>query len=139
VTPLLAKALSTLADSPRLLMVAVVKGYRLLLKPWLGNACRFEPTCSQYALTALERHGAIVGGSLAAGRLLRCHPWCEGGCDDVPAHPPALFTRLGLIGRAHAMPGSSKAEPAVSFSTAQPRPAAKSSESSPLSAQEPTP
>jgi putative membrane protein insertion efficiency factor len=139
VTPLLAKALSTLADSPRLLMVAVVKGYRLLLKPWLGNACRFEPTCSQYALTALERHGAIVGGSLAAGRLLRCHPWCEGGCDDVPAQPPALFTRLGLTGRAHAMPGSFKAEPTVSFSTAQPRPAAKSSESSPLSAQEPTP
>jgi putative membrane protein insertion efficiency factor len=120
-------------------MVGVVKGYRLLLKPWLGNACRFEPTCSQYALNALERHGAIVGASLAAGRLLRCHPWCAGGCDDVPAQPPALFTRLGLTGRAHTLPGASGPQPVFSLSSTQPRPAAKSSESSPLSAQEPAP
>ena len=126
-------------DSPRLLMVGVVKGYRLLLKPWLGNACRFEPTCSQYALNALERHGAIVGASLAAGRLLRCHPWCAGGCDDVPAQPPALFTRLGLTGRVHTLPGASGPLAVSSLSTAQPRPAAKSSESSPLSVQEPAP
>ena len=136
---LLKKVLATVVDTPRLLMVAVVKAYRLLLKPWLGNACRFEPTCSQYALTALERHGAIVGGSLAAGRLLRCHPWCEGGCDDVPAQPPALFTRLGLTGRVHTLPGSSQSAAGFSLSTAQPRPAAKSPESSPLSAQEPAP
>jgi putative membrane protein insertion efficiency factor len=133
------KVLAALADSPRRLMVAVVKGYRLLLKPWLGNACRFEPTCSQYALTALERHGAIAGGCLAAGRLLRCHPWCEGGCDDVPAQPPALFTRLGLTGRAHTVQGASEAAADFSLSTAQPRPATKPSESSPLSAQEPAP
>jgi putative membrane protein insertion efficiency factor len=83
-------------DLPRQGLLLLVRGYRLLLKPWLGNACRFEPTCSQYALTALERHGALVGGTLAAGRLLRCHPWCEGGCDAVPAEPPRLFTRFGL-------------------------------------------
>jgi putative membrane protein insertion efficiency factor len=121
---------AAVADSPRALMVAVVKGYRLLLKPWLGNACRFEPTCSQYALTALERHGAIAGGTLAAARLLRCHPWCEGGCDDVPAQPPALFTRLGLTGRAGRPPHTTRACS---------EPAAKPSESSPLSAQEPAP
>lgn len=138
-SPFLKKALTSVADAPRRLMVAVVKGYRLLLKPWLGNACRFEPTCSQYALTALERHGAIVGGGLAAGRLLRCHPWCEGGCDDVPVQPPALFTRLGLTGRAHTLPGASEAATAFSLSPAQPRPAAKSSESSPSSVQEPAP
>jgi putative membrane protein insertion efficiency factor len=129
-TAVLKQVWAALADSPRAAMVAVVKGYRLLLKPWLGNACRFEPTCSQYALTALQRHGAIVGGSLAAGRLLRCHPWCEGGCDEVPAQPPALFTRLGLTGR----PGAASCPPA-----ADPRAAAQLSDPSPLSAQEPAP
>jgi len=126
VTAALKRVVAAVVDSPRAMMMAVVKGYRLLLKPWLGNACRFEPTCSQYALTALQRHGAIVGASLAAGRLLRCHPWCNGGCDEVPAQPPAMFTRLGLTGR----PGSP---------TADPKPAAKSSDPSPLSAQEPAP
>jgi putative membrane protein insertion efficiency factor len=111
-------------------MVAVVKGYRLLLKPWLGNACRFEPTCSQYALTALERHGAIAGATLAVGRLLRCQPWCEGGCDEVPAQPPALFTRLGLTGCAGVHAHTAEARP---------RSAAKTPESSSLSAQEPAP
>jgi putative membrane protein insertion efficiency factor len=86
----------TLVDLPRTLLMALVRGYRLLLKPWLGNACRFEPTCSQYALDALERHGALAGATLAAGRILRCHPWCAGGCDTVPARAPGLFTRLGL-------------------------------------------
>lgn len=118
-----AAALS-LMNLPRILMVAVIKAYRLLLKPWLGNACRFEPTCSQYALTALESHGALVGGTLAAGRLLRCHPWCDGGCDEVPAQPPAIFTRLGLTGRSAAR----AAEPAV-----------KPAKSSSLSVQEPAP
>lgn len=80
----------------RTLLVTVVKGYRLLLSPWLGNACRFEPTCSVYALQALERHGAAAGSYLAAARIARCHPWCEGGNDPVPAHPPRVFGRLGL-------------------------------------------
>lgn len=117
-------AIRELSKLPRELLLGVVKAYRLLLKPWLGNSCRFEPTCSQYALTALERHGAMAGAVLAAGRLLRCHPWCDGGCDEVPLQPPALFTRLGLTER-----------------TGQvgPGPATKSSESSPLSAQEPAP
>ena len=77
-------------------LILLVQGYRLLFKPWLGNACRFEPTCSAYALQALQRHGAIAGGTLVAGRLLRCHPWCDGGCDPVPEHAPRLFARLGL-------------------------------------------
>ncbi len=77
-------------------LILLVQGYRLLFKPWLGNACRFEPTCSAYALQALQQHGAVVGGTLAAGRLLRCHPWCDGGCEPVPERAPPLFTRLGL-------------------------------------------
>ncbi len=83
---------------PRRLLMAVVHAYRLLLKPWIGNACRFEPTCSAYALQALERHGAAKGTLLAGGRLLRCHPWCAGGCDPVPDRFPnpaaGLFTRF---------------------------------------------
>ncbi|MEO5736239.1 MAG: membrane protein insertion efficiency factor YidD, partial [Variovorax sp.] len=66
---------------PRQGLTALVHGYRLLLKPWLGNTCRFEPSCSQYALDALRAHGAIAGSTLTAGRLLRCHPWCDGGLD----------------------------------------------------------
>ncbi|MGC4012105.1 MAG: membrane protein insertion efficiency factor YidD [Pseudomonas sp.] len=66
------------------LLIGLVRGYRLLLSPWLGSACRFEPTCSLYAITAIERHGAGHGTYLAARRLLRCHPWCQGGHDPVP-------------------------------------------------------
>lgn len=70
---------------------ALVRAYRLLFSPWVGAACRFEPTCSAYALQALERHGAAAGAYLAAARLLRCQPWCRGGHDPVPARPPRLF------------------------------------------------
>ncbi len=76
------------------LLIGLVKGYRLVLSPWLGSSCRFEPSCSAYSLTALERHGAAVGTYLTAGRLLRCHPWCHGGHDPVPSEKPTLFTRL---------------------------------------------
>jgi putative membrane protein insertion efficiency factor len=79
---------------PAIVLIGLVRGYRLLLKPWLGNACRFEPTCSAYALQALERHGAAAGSYLSARRLARCHPWCPGGIDPVPETAPRLFTRL---------------------------------------------
>jgi putative membrane protein insertion efficiency factor len=78
----------------RAALVALVKGYRLLLSPWLGSACRFTPTCSAYALEALERHGAAAGSYLTLARLGRCHPWCQGGADPVPSHKPALFSRF---------------------------------------------
>lgn len=78
----------------RTLLIAVVKAYRLLLSPWLGSACRFEPTCSVYALGALQQHGAAAGSYLTVARLARCHPWCAGGADPVPPRAPALFSRL---------------------------------------------
>ncbi len=78
----------------RALLVGLVKGYRLLLSPWLGSACRFPPTCSAYALQALQDHGALAGTYFTVARLARCHPWCDGGHDEVPAHPPRLFTRF---------------------------------------------
>jgi len=78
---------------PRRALIALVRGYRFFLSPWLGSSCRFEPTCSAYALQALERHGAADGALLTLGRIARCHPWCAGGHDPVPA-APRLFTRL---------------------------------------------
>jgi uncharacterized protein len=86
-------------ELPQHVLIGVVQCYRWLLKPWLGNACRFEPSCSAYALQALERHGALRGAALSGWRLARCHPWCDGGFDPVPdAKPRAghmpLFTRL---------------------------------------------
>jgi hypothetical protein len=75
-------------------LIASVRFYRFFLSPWLGSACRFEPTCSAYALQALQRHGAATGSLLSVRRLARCHPWCAGGLDPVPDHPPRLFTRL---------------------------------------------
>ena len=79
---------------PRQALIGLVQGYRLLLSPWLGSACRFEPTCSAYALQALQRHGALGGSYLTLRRLGRCHPWCEGGCDPVPDTLPRPFSSL---------------------------------------------
>ena len=81
----------------RALLMSLVRGYRLLLSPWIGSACRFEPTCSVYSLQALEQHGAAAGSYLTVRRLARCHPWCEGGLDPVPQELPRgmrLFSRL---------------------------------------------
>ena len=76
---------------PQTLLIGLVKAYRLLLSPALGSACRFDPTCSVYSLQALQQHGAAGGSYLTLHRLARCHPWCDGGIDPVPA---TLFTRL---------------------------------------------
>ena len=81
-----------LQQIPRRALIGVVRAYRVLLSPWLGGQCRFYPTCSAYAIEALERHGAVEGTLLAAGRILRCHPLCQGGHDPVPQR--GLFSRL---------------------------------------------
>ena len=86
--------IASMASLPRRVLVTLVRGYRLLLSPWLGSSCRFEPTCSAYSLQALERHGAAAGTYVTVGRLLRCHPFCRGGYDPVPAGAPRLFTTL---------------------------------------------
>ena len=69
--------------SARLLLL-FLRAYQLLLGPFLGGACRFYPSCSNYAMQAVERHGARRGATLAAKRLLRCHPFSPGGVDLVP-------------------------------------------------------
>ncbi len=61
-----------------------VRGYRLLFSPWVGHGCRYHPTCSAYALEALEKHGGVKGSWLAARRIARCHPLGGSGIDNVP-------------------------------------------------------
>jgi len=61
-----------------------VRAYRLLFSPWVGRGCRYDPTCSAYAMEALKKHGGIKGSWLAAKRIGRCHPWGGHGIDDVP-------------------------------------------------------
>jgi len=99
---------------PRRVLIGAVRVYRLLLSPWLGNACRFEPTCSLYAIGALERHGAVAGTALSAWRIARCHPWCAGGHDPVPVEPPWGFRRLTARPRRSALHPSDDAPRAAS-------------------------
>jgi len=68
----------------RRLVVLVIRLYQWTVSPLLGPACRFYPSCSQYALQAVQRFGVIRGGALALKRLARCHPWHPGGFDPVP-------------------------------------------------------
>ncbi len=66
-------------------LIALVRAYQLLLSPLLGGQCRFEPSCSRYALACLEMHGAMRGSLLSAKRLCKCHPFHPGGYDPPPA------------------------------------------------------
>ena len=66
------------------LLIWLIKMYQILLSPFFGQQCRFSPTCSQYALDAINKHGALRGAYYAVGRLLRCHPWHSGGHDPAP-------------------------------------------------------
>lgn len=66
------------------IMILFINAYRYLLSPILPNSCRYYPTCSEYALIAIKRHGPISGGLLAAKRILHCHPWSASGYDPVP-------------------------------------------------------
>jgi putative membrane protein insertion efficiency factor len=73
-----------LRSLPRRLAAGLIRGYQLVISPALPAACRFTPTCSQYALEAVQRYGALKGSWLAARRLARCHPFHPGGTDPVP-------------------------------------------------------
>lgn len=66
------------------ILIWIVKAYQLVLSPFFGQQCRFYPTCSQYALEAIQKHGAVRGTYYTACRLGRCHPWCDGGHDPIP-------------------------------------------------------
>ena len=86
--------------TPQTVLMNVVRAYRLLLSPWLGSSCRFEPTCSAYSLEALQTHGAATGSYLTFRRIARCHPFCCGGHDPVP--PAPAFKLRPFVGDVHA-------------------------------------
>ncbi len=66
------------------LLLVLIRAYRFVLSPWWGGRCRYTPTCSEYAMEAIKRHGAVAGSWLAMRRVSRCHPWHQGGFDPVP-------------------------------------------------------
>ncbi len=74
-------------------LIALVRLYQVAISPWLGGNCRYEPTCSAYAIEALETHGVLRGGWLAIRRIARCHPWGGSGYDPVPASDTADESR----------------------------------------------
>ncbi len=66
------------------ILILLIRGYQLFISPWLGPHCRFYPSCSEYALIAIQKHGVLYGLMLSLKRILRCHPWHPGGVDPVP-------------------------------------------------------
>lgn len=76
----------------------LLRGYKRWISPLLPHACRFVPTCSEYALEAVERHGALRGTWLALGRLLRCHPFARAGYDPVPVNRCASTSCCATVG-----------------------------------------
>lgn len=80
-----------LATLPQQALIWLVRGYRFFLSAWIGNVCRYSPSCSAYSLQALQTHGALVGSCLTVHRIVRCNPFCLGGHDPVPERPYRLF------------------------------------------------
>ena len=70
----------------RFILISLIRFYRLVFSPWVGGQCRFTPTCSRYAQDAIELYGPLRGTWLGIRRILRCHPFCEGGHDPVPGN-----------------------------------------------------
>ena len=68
----------------RAAMLGLIRLYQFFLSPWVGNHCRFHPTCSEYASNAIGKYGSMRGSWLALRRLSRCHPWHPGGADPIP-------------------------------------------------------
>lgn len=84
---------------PRNGVILLLRLYRALISPLYGDVCRYYPSCSAYGLVAVQEHGVVAGGWLTAKRLARCHPWAEGGIDDVPVRDrtPYRRTRFGFV------------------------------------------
>jgi len=85
--------------APRNAAVLVLRAYRAVISPLYGDVCRYYPSCSAYALQAIQQHGVIVGSYLGIRRIARCHPWAAGGVDDVPParKPRYRVTDFGFV------------------------------------------
>lgn len=83
---------------PRNICVAILVAYRAVISPLYGDVCRYYPSCSGYAMQAIQQHGVVRGIWFGARRILRCHPWAAGGIDDIP-EPRERFatTRAGFV------------------------------------------
>ncbi|HSM60915.1 MAG TPA: membrane protein insertion efficiency factor YidD [Longimicrobiales bacterium] len=82
------------------ILIGIVRFYQVAISPWTPPSCRYTPTCSAYALQALEQHGALRGSRLTLRRLLRCHPWGGHGYDPVPPATPDQTAAGGPAGLA---------------------------------------
>ena len=84
---------------PRNGCVVILRLYRAVISPLYGDVCRYYPSCSSYALQAIQRHGVVKGVWLGTRRIARCHPWAAGGIDDVPesARGDLRFTQFGFV------------------------------------------
>ncbi|UCR88246.1 membrane protein insertion efficiency factor YidD [Mycetocola spongiae] len=85
-------ALDWALTAPRNLGLALLKAYRTVISPLYGDVCRYYPSCSAYTVHSVQQHGLIVGSFFGARRILRCHPWAEGGIDDAPAKKNFRYT-----------------------------------------------
>jgi uncharacterized protein len=84
---------------PRNTVLAALHGYRATISHIYGDVCKYYPSCSAYAVGAVQQHGVLKGAALTAARLARCHPWAAGGIDDVPPHRayPHELTPHGFV------------------------------------------
>jgi putative membrane protein insertion efficiency factor len=92
-------ALTSVLLLPRNAVVLILRGYRAVISPLYGDVCRYYPSCSAYALRAIQEYGVIVGSVLAVRRIIRCHPWAKGGIDDVPLRKRSRYalTSSGFV------------------------------------------
>jgi hypothetical protein len=89
---------------PRNTVLSLLHGYRATISHAYGDVCKYYPSCSAYAVGAVQQHGAVKGSVMAAARIARCHPWAKGGVDDVPEsrhHDHLHLTRFGFVAAGH--------------------------------------
>lgn len=89
---------------PRNICVVILRVYRAIISPLYGDVCRYYPSCSHYALQAIQQHGVFRGVWLGSKRIAHCHPWAEGGIDDIPSYenPPYRLSSFGfVVARSH--------------------------------------
>ena|SRR3989337_485394 len=97
----MSRILSFVLLLPRNVCVVILRGYRAVISPLYGDVCRYYPSCSSYALQAIQQYGVVRGVWLGILRIARCHPWAAGGVDDVPVRASSKYsiTRLGFVTR----------------------------------------